>query len=48
MSDTPWGRNAAGCLVIIIILFLVGLFFANRLGMDVSEIFRKFVDILGR
>ncbi len=48
MAEHPWGRNAAGCFVLLVIIFLIGIFIANRLGMDVSEIFRKFMDIIGR
>ncbi len=44
-DDTNWGCGPAGCLVILIILFLVGAFIANKQGMDVSEMFRNFMDI---
>ena len=49
MSGQPeFGCGVSGCLLILIILFLIGTFIANKLGMDVSENFRNFMDIIGR
>lgn len=47
-DNTNWGCGPAGCMVLMIIAFLVMYFIAKQQGMDVSEIFRKFMDNLGR
>jgi hypothetical protein len=47
-EQRDFGCGGGGCILIMLILFLIGCFFANRQGMDVSEIFRNFMDNIGR
>ena len=47
-DNTNWGCGPAGFMVLMIIAFLIMIFIANKQGMDTSEIFRKFMDIIGR
>ena len=47
-DDTNWGCGPAGCMTLMIIAFLVMIFIAKQQGMDVPEIFGKFMDMVGR
>jgi len=47
-DGTNWGKFGAWFMLIMIIIFLVLAFFANKSGMDISEIFRNFMDNRGR